>query len=1129
MPLERHWSCCALRAEPESSAVEGKEPVNQSIAAVGFLTCVSLGTFVTGGVADETRPSRARHVADFIHSSRPEGSAAAALSFVGPRLGDANGAHPLFGSFSGPVGEGVSWLEANQNPDDSWGTDFPLTVTATVIESLTEIDPGSPSRGPGAAWLSSQSASNYEFLARQIIALAGIPGYETLVSDLASDLLAGRNPAEPDPGVPNYPEGGWGLDAGFETDCLTTAMAMLALDAAGFNGGFAVIAEPVGAGQTDVHPWVIAANATKVRIVISVSGSTVRLRMRQGMPPGPGDPFFSLPPGTWLIVFPDSGLPFTPGQNFISVQNVTGTPATYTMTASYETPTFDTRTLAEPLAYLRESQNVDGGWGLQRGQPTEFYTTLHVLFALVKFQNYDFSTEQADGIAYVESQQLGDGSFGYDGVPIPYVTALAALSLIRADSFPFSTAIEDAVDALLLMHDMDGSWDQEAYDTALAILAIWEHNQAPTANAGPDQNRPDTDENCVETVTLAGSGTDLDGTIVSYVWTENGEQIATGQSPMVTFTVGVHTVVLTVTDDIGETDTDPVVINVIGTGVPTNQCHCCLADGGCEVFDPDTCAPSGGTPIPGACAITACCMPDLSCNMFDVDCCILEGGTPSPGQDCLDPFDPFLACCLPDGSCSMLDPVCCGQEGGVVQDPEDLCTELEACCLPDDTCADLDPLCCSEEGGASQGPGTACTLEACCLPDDSCENVDPLCCVDRGGVPSGPGSACTLQACCLPDDSCENLDPVCCEDAGGMPRGVGTACTAPQACCFGNDTCQNLDPECCEEQGGTPLGGMCLGNGACCRSDGTCDIVDGACCANDGDEPQGPATICAPQVACCFLDGTCDDLAPVCCADAGGTGQAPGSVCLGDLDMDDVDDACLTTPDPPIGGDNTCQTAGADTGIPCETDADCAEPAECGLKSRYISITPANPATATSIRVRVLTAPQFPAIVGHVFYAGPEVSIANSPNPALRGAPLQCVGAGTPHSQIWTTGVLHLFGASIVPTTNTSGVTTYAIAHCDANGDNCSVERNVEMAKWGDVVRPFTGGAQPNFGDVSAIVAKFGNVASAPNTARTDIVGPQAPGTPNTPNQATNFADVSNDVSAFSGFAYPYTVTLCPP
>jgi len=246
------------------------------------------------------------------------------------------------------------------------------------------------------------------------------------------------------------------------------------------------------------------------------------------------------------------------------------------------------------------------------------------------------------------------------------------------------------------------------------------------------------------------------------------------------------------------------------------------------------------------------------------------------------------------------------------------------------------------------------------------------------------------------------------------------------------------------------------------------------------------------------------------------------------LPLTHIVSACLTLNrlEPPIVGDNTCQTAGANTGIACSTDADCTEPAECGLKNRYLSVTPTNQATATSIRVRVLTAPQFPAIVGHVFYAGPEQSIPNSPAAALRGAPLQCTP--TPHSQIWTTGSLHLFGPSLVPTTNTSGITAYAVAHCDTAGANCSSELIVEMAKWGDVVRPFTGATQPNFGDINAIVQKFSNLASAPSMPRADLVGPQAPGTPNTPNQAANFSDVSNGVSAFSGLPYPYTVSACP-
>jgi len=56
-------------------------------------------------------------------------------------------------------------------------------------------------------------------------------------------------------------------------------------------------------------------------------------------------------------------------------------------------------------------------------------------------------------------------------------------------------------------------------------------NQAPTANAGPDQTAIDTGSDGVETVTLDGSGSvDADGTIVSYEWSENGVPLTAGGS-----------------------------------------------------------------------------------------------------------------------------------------------------------------------------------------------------------------------------------------------------------------------------------------------------------------------------------------------------------------------------------------------------------------------------------------------------------------------------------------------------------------------------------------------------------------------------------------------------------------------
>jgi len=88
-------------------------------------------------------------------------------------------------------------------------------------------------------------------------------------------------------------------------------------------------------------------------------------------------------------------------------------------------------------------------------------------------------------------------------------------------------------------------------------------NEPPIAEAGADRTVTDTDNSGSESVTLDGSGSsDVDGTIVSYVWTESGTEIATGVSPTVDLAVGTHTITLTVTDDDGATDTDTVVVTV---------------------------------------------------------------------------------------------------------------------------------------------------------------------------------------------------------------------------------------------------------------------------------------------------------------------------------------------------------------------------------------------------------------------------------------------------------------------------------------------------------------------------------------------------------------------------------------
>jgi hypothetical protein len=92
-------------------------------------------------------------------------------------------------------------------------------------------------------------------------------------------------------------------------------------------------------------------------------------------------------------------------------------------------------------------------------------------------------------------------------------------------------------------------------------------SQPPVANAGPNQGVVDADNSGSEAVTLDGSGsTAADGTIVSWSWSVNGAEFGTGATLTVSASVGVHTVILTVTDDAGVTDTDDVVISVAATG-----------------------------------------------------------------------------------------------------------------------------------------------------------------------------------------------------------------------------------------------------------------------------------------------------------------------------------------------------------------------------------------------------------------------------------------------------------------------------------------------------------------------------------------------------------------------------------
>lgn len=114
-------------------------------------------------------------------------------------------------------------------------------------------------------------------------------------------------------------------------------------------------------------------------------------------------------------------------------------------------------------------------------------------------------------------------------------------------------------------------WDAQALEAFDEVTVVVEaYNAPPAAVAGPDLAVQDADGSGSEMITLDGSASSDDGTIVSYVWTRAGQVLATGINPAVNLNVGEHTLLLRVTDDRGATASDELVVVVDPrNGAPT--------------------------------------------------------------------------------------------------------------------------------------------------------------------------------------------------------------------------------------------------------------------------------------------------------------------------------------------------------------------------------------------------------------------------------------------------------------------------------------------------------------------------------------------------------------------------------
>lgn len=159
---------------------------------------------------------------------------------------------------------------------------------------------------------------------------------------------------------------------------------------------------------------------------------------------------------------------------------------------------------------------------------------------------------------------------------------------------------------------------------------------------------------------------------------------------------------------------------------------------------------------------------------------------------------------------------------------------------------------------------------------------------------------------------------------------------------------------------------------------------------------------------------------------------------------------------------------------------------------------------------------------GQIRYIGPPTQyFEHGPGSMPRYASaLQC----TAHYQNWSTvGLLDVRGSGILPDSE------YEIERMLGENAACSKELTFFTGRWGDGVYPFAGSGttQPDFGDISAIVDKYKNVAGAPRKARCMLAGRGASGDVNLAIDV-DFTHISACVDAFKGKPFPYEIQLCP-
>lgn len=356
---------------------------------------------------------------------------------------------------------------------------------------------------------------------------------------------------------------------------------------------------------------------------------------------------------------------------------------------------------------------------------------------------------------------------------------------------------------------------------------------------------------------------------------------------------------------------------------------------------------------------------------------------------------------------------------------------------------------------------------ACCSMYDCVDDITsgwPECLMAGGGwpVPACFGDCNengTDDACDLVPDCDDNGIPDTCDLLTGAPDCNGNA--VPDACDIASGAASDCDgnqvPDLCDVGYGGP---DCNFNGV----PDHCELATGDC---DGN---GVIDVCDDPGA-----SDCNDNAA---SDACEVARYPGLDCNGN----GVSDSCEIAAGTSLDEDGNC--------VPDECDGPVAisEPTSGTGKSRFISIVPFGSGCRDSIYVRFVSltpngvGTKFQSCHGKTRYLGKPRLVweDESHTTMFLAAQLQ----GNPYiMELPPTGPIHVYGAGIMPESEYE-----VVQSCNtALNPNCTSPLTLTTTVWGDVTAPYAddpgAGGQPDFRDISEIVAKFATGVGAPRVA----------------------------------------------